>query len=88
LNRGKTLGAAPARFTNVELQAWRDICGACADPLQYSDGMALEWAAVMLAHWRAAGGRKISFMRTLCRVLRLLLVPAAARRQLLFGYRH
>jgi hypothetical protein len=86
--RVKPLGAPPAHLAETQLQAWCDIVNQCHDVLRNSsDRIIVELAATLLAHWRA-GERSAVRLRMLYRILGKCLLPMAARRQLLFGYRH
>jgi len=95
MNRGRALLLAqrpgvslgpPPHLTAEQLEAWRDIVGACHDVLRRRDAVIVETAAIVLAHWRA-GQRSLTWLRLLYRMLGKLLIPMPGRRRLLLGRR-
>lgn len=82
----KPLGAAPF-LDKTQSQAWAEIVAACPDVLSYSDRVFMELAAMILAGWRS-GAQSMESLRLNYRVLGELMMPMAARRRLLFGFRH
>jgi hypothetical protein len=82
--KGPKLGPPPAHLTAEQLDAWRDIVGACHDVLRRSDTLYVEMASRSLAQWRA-GQQSAAWLRLLYRMLGKLLVPMPDRRRLIFG---
>lgn len=81
------LGLPPAFLDAAQAQAWADIVAAAPDVLIRRDRLIMEMAARVLAGWRS-GPRSKALLRVNCQMLAKLLMTKAARRQLLFGFRH
>jgi hypothetical protein len=95
MNRGRALLLAqrkgpkldpPPHLTAEQLEAWRDIVGACHDVLRRRDAVIVETAAIVLTRWRE-GQQSTAWLRLLYRMLGKLLLPMPARRRLLFDGR-
>jgi hypothetical protein len=82
------LGAPPAFLDATQSQAWADIVAAAPDVLITNDRIIMELAARSLAGWRSGERSKVVWLRLNYRLLGKLLMPMAARRRLMFGYRH
>jgi hypothetical protein len=86
--KGEPLGTPPTHLDHAQLQAWADIVAASPDVLRSSDRLWVEMASMLLAHWRSGSDRTMERLRMNYRALGKLLMPMAARRRLMFGFRH